>query len=81
MSWGSKLPWRSRGTSMGNSPNSPLRVFLLLPFRVLPAGLATASLRSWPRCSVSSASKARSTSSLVNCLSRPFSPMRSSGFL
>ena len=41
---------------MGSSPNSPLRVFLLLPLRVLPLTWATASWRLWPRCSVSSAS-------------------------
>ena len=28
--------------TMGNSPKSPLRVFLLLPLRVLPLALATA---------------------------------------
>jgi hypothetical protein len=35
---GSKLPSRSRGISMGSSPNSPLRVFLLLPFGCCPWG-------------------------------------------
>ncbi len=69
---GSKLPSRSRGISMGSSPNSPLSVFLLLPFRVLPLGLATGLFLSCPRCSAISASRARLTSRLVNCWRSPF---------
>src|SRR5882757_9271774 len=81
MSCGSKAPWRSRGMSSGNSPNSPLSVFALCPLRALPEALTTGSLLSWPRCSAISVSRARSTSILVSGLSRPFSPIRSSGFL
>ncbi len=57
---------------MGNSTNSPLRVFLLLPFRVLPLALATGLFLSCPRCSDISASRVRSTSRLVSCLRSPF---------
>jgi len=73
---GSKLPSRSRGMSMVSSPNSPLRVFLLLSMRVLPLVLATGLFLSCPSCSEISASRARSTSRLRS----QFSPMRSSGF-
>ena len=63
------------------TPNSPLSVFLLLPLRALPPGLVTGAFLSCPRCSDISASRARSTSSLVNCFKSPFSPIKSSGFL
>ncbi|KLJ05296.1 hypothetical protein SP73_24780 [Xanthomonas citri pv. fuscans] len=43
ISCGAKLPWRSRGISIGSSPNSPLSVLRLRPLRVLPAALATGS--------------------------------------
>jgi len=33
ISWGSKLPCRSRGISIGSSPNSPLSVLRLRPLR------------------------------------------------
>ena len=48
--------------------NHPLSVFLLLPLRALPAGLVTIASLLCPRCSDISASRARSTSNLVNCL-------------
>ncbi len=43
ISCGSKRPSRSRGISIGSSPNSPLSVFWLLPLRALPALLVTGS--------------------------------------
>jgi hypothetical protein len=55
--------------------------FFLYPLRALPVALATLAFLAWHRFSVISASKASSTKRLVSCLSRPISPMRSSGFL
>ncbi len=54
--------------------------FGYLPLRVLPVALLTGPCLAWPRCSVISASKARSTRALVSCFSKPFTHSRSSGF-
>lgn len=71
---------RSRGTSMGNLPTSPLRVLRRLSLRATPAALTAGSCLLCPRCVVIPASSAFSTSSLVRCLSRSLLPLRSSGF-
>ena len=84
--WGSvaarSCQWRSRGISIGSSPNSPLRVFLLSPV----AGVAGGIGHRFDSCHGQGVRSSRLQAPappglLVSCLSRPFSPIRSSGFL
>ena len=65
----------------GKPPQAPTPGPKDSDLRVLPLALATASCLPWPRCSASSACRARSTMALVSCFKIPFSPRRSSGFL
>src|SRR5450830_289167 len=80
-SCGWKLPLRSRGTSIGISPDSVLSVLSLVPFRELPEPWPAGSCFSYPRCSVISADSAFPTSAAVSCFRSPSGPSRSSGFL
>ena len=51
-----------------------------VPLRALPRGRRSRRPARSPRCSVSSAPSARSTSAPVSCFSSPSGPVRSSGF-
>src|SRR6266496_1740403 len=80
-SCGSKLPLRSRGTSIGISPDSVLSVFSLVPLRELPDPRPDTACFSYPRCSAISADSAFSTNAAVSFFSNPSGPSKSSGFL
>src|SRR6266496_2699216 len=71
-SCGSKLPLRSRGTSIGISP---------VPLRELPDPRPDTACFSYPRCSAISADSAFSTNAAVSFFSNPSGPSKSSGFL
>jgi hypothetical protein len=47
---------------------------------LLPAVFLTGECLPWPRCSVLTTGKARSTSALVNFVNNPFLPIESLGF-
>jgi len=58
-----------------------LQSWYKLSFSQVKKQEATSCFLLCPKCSVISACRARSTSTLVNCFNKPFSPMRSSDFL
>ena len=67
-------PSRSRGTSISTGPISVNTVFDREPLRMfIPRGAAPYS---WPRCSVSSASRADSSTCLVSPDNNPPGPTR-----
>src|SRR6266436_2702601 len=78
---GSKLPLRSRGIASSIAPSSPSTVLLEWPLRLLPLPRPARSPFSYPRCSLSSAPSARSSSFFLSSLKSPSSPSRSCGEL
>lgn len=79
---GSNEPSRSRGTSILTGPTeSVTTVLAVVPLRVFAALPSLDFLcLARPRCSVISSSRAVSSTLLVNCLSSPSGPVRSSPF-
>lgn len=76
---GSKVPARSRGTAIVTSPAASVSTVLgRVPLRMLPFSVVGAWCFSWPRCSVSSSSRAFSRTVAVIDLSSPSGPVRSS---
>src|SRR5216684_3525661 len=78
---GSKLPLRSRGIASSIAPSSPSTVLLEWPLRLLSLPRPARSPFSYPRCSLSSAPSARSSSFFLSSLKSPSSPSRSCGEL
>src|SRR6266853_359677 len=78
---GSKLPLRSRGIASSIAPSSTSTVLLEWPLRLLPLPRPARSPFSYPRCSLSSAPSARSSSFFLSSLKSPSSPSRSCGEL
>src|SRR5216683_2848588 len=72
---GSKLPVRSRGTSSGTGPIPVCTCLLIVPLRELPEWWPAGSRRPYPRCAVSSASSARSSTALTSSPSMDPSPV------
>lgn len=70
---GSNVPARSRGTSIAIGSPLVWTVFVRVPLRALPSAWPR-SFFSYPRWSVSSPSRADSTTILVSSASSPFSP-------